>query len=71
MARALHLIPHQTRRFVMANKQSDERKHKDTESLQQRPEEPGRKRPSERGVGAEHSTPPPEPDDSPTNKTSF
>lgn len=55
----------------MANKQSDERKHKDTESLQQRPEEPGRKRPSERGVGAEHSTPPPEPDNSPTSKTSF
>ncbi len=49
----------------------NQRKHKDAKFLQQRPEEPGRKRPSERGVGSENSTPPPEPDNSPTSKTSY
>jgi hypothetical protein len=35
----------------------------------QRPAKPGRRRPSDWGVGREHSTPSPTPDNSPTSKT--
>ena len=38
-------------------------------TLGERPTSPGRKRPSERGVGLENSRQPPDPDHSPTSKT--
>jgi hypothetical protein len=41
----------------------------DPDLLEESPTEPKRKRPSERGVGVQNSTPPPIGDSSPTSKT--
>jgi hypothetical protein len=45
------------------------RNPKKDEEIEQGPAKPGRRRPSDWGVGREHSTPPPNPDNSPTSKT--
>jgi hypothetical protein len=39
------------------------------DELKERPSKPGRRRHSDWGVGREHSTPAPIPDNSPTSKT--
>jgi hypothetical protein len=43
----------------------------DPDLLEESPGKPNRRRPSERGVGREHSTPPPVGDKSPTSKTPY
>ena len=51
----------------MAKEKTPEPKKRD--EIEEGPAKPGRRRPSDWGVGREHSTPAPDPDHSPTSKT--